>query len=213
MYKIMIASSFILGLPTAAYLQKRKNVPLNIIGLSVALEIPLCLYMAVLMTFLLSKGKNIGLNSTGAALGMLLGAIIFSKITPQYKKEFFISYEIILPLMYGLGKIGCACAGCCAGIPYNGLFRVHTKNGEAFPIQKLEAIVFLLLFAVSIVLYFKKRFNPLVAAIVYSTTKIVLDFLRASHIGHVITSNQIMCAVVMAVFVLIIYKEQFYIKD
>lgn len=97
-------------------------------------------------TFMLSKAANYGLNSTGGALGILAGVLIFSKITPQYKSAFFEAYTLVLPLMYGIGKIGCSFAGCCGGLPYNGIMRVHTQSGGAFPIQKLEALVFLLLF-------------------------------------------------------------------
>ncbi|WP_081816928.1 prolipoprotein diacylglyceryl transferase family protein [Butyrivibrio sp. AE2005] len=207
MYRIMMLSAIFFGFSTASGLQKKKNVPLRIIGLSVVLEMILCMYMSFIGYLVITKGRTIGLNSTGAALGMILGVLIFSKITPQYKKVFFESYVIVLPLMYGLGKIGCAFAGCCAGIPFNGFMRVHTTNGNLFPIQKLEAVVFLLLFAGSLLLYFKDRFNPSHAVIIYCIAKIALDFLRIGHVDHLITTNQIMCAAIMAFFILYTSKS------
>ena len=201
MYRIMLVSALFFGLLIAACLQKRRNVPWKIIGLSVLLEIMLCLYMAVLVTALVSKGKYVGLNGTGAALGILIGILVFSKITPVYKRIFFEAYTVVLPLMYGLGKVGCAFAGCCGGLPYNGPFCVHTDKGSAFPIQKLEAVTFLIIFIVSLIVYFKERFDPYVAAIVYSAAKIMLDFLRVGHVDHLITDNQMMCAAILVGFV------------
>ena len=211
MYKIMIASGLFFGLLTVACLQKRKKVPGNIILLFVVLDLVMCLYISLLTNYVLTLGKYIRLNSSGAALGMLLGAFIFTKISPQYKKTFIESFVIALPLMYGLGKIGCAFAGCCAGLPYNGFMCVHTNNGNLFPIQKLEALVFLLLFAGSLVFYFKDRFNPLIGSIIYCIAKIALDFLRQAHLYHVITATQVMCVVIIVIF-MILNRQQLRIK-
>ena len=124
MYRLMILSSFVLGLLSAAFVLRRQNVKPSIIGLSVILEMALTFYMALIITAILSGTKSCGLNSTGGALGLILGVIIFGLITPQYKKDFWIAYTLSLPLMYGIGKIGCAFAGCCAGIHYDGIFHI-----------------------------------------------------------------------------------------
>ena len=192
MYKTMIASALFFGLLTIAYLQQKRNVPKKIVFLFAVLELIMCLCTSLLTNFVLTKGQYIRLNSSGAALGMLLGAYIFTRITPKYKEVFFESFVVALPLMYGVAKIGCAFAG---------FMRVHTDKGNLFPIQKLESVVFLLLFAFSIVLYFKKRFNPLVASSIYAIAKIALDFLRYAHLYHVITATQVMCVVIVVLFI------------
>ena len=201
MYKTMIASALFFGLLTIAYLQQKRNVPKKIVFLFAVLELIMCLCTSLLTNFVLTKGQYIRLNSSGAALGMLLGAYIFTRITPKYKEVFFESFVVALPLMYGVAKIGCAFAGCCEGLPYDGFMRVHTDKGNLFPIQKLESAVFLLLFAFSIVLYFKKHFNPLVASSIYAIAKIALDFLRYAHLYHVITATQVMCVVIVVLFI------------
>ena len=40
------------------------------------------------------------------------------------------------------------------------------------------------------------NFDPLVAALIYSIIKILLDFFRDTHPARLITTNQIMCAVI-----------------
>ena len=80
-----------------------------------------------------------------------------------------------------------------------------------FPIQKLEALVFLLLFAGSLVFYFKDRFNPLIGSIIYCIAKIALDFLRQAHLYHVITATQVMCVVIIVIFMLL-NRQQLRVK-
>ena len=209
MYRIMILASFILGITTSAYLLKKKNVPLRIIAKSLSLELMLCIYLAIFTTYIISGKVRYGLNGTGGAAGMLLGAIIFSLITPQYKYIFWEAYTLVLPLMYGLGKIGCSFAGCCGGIPYNGICHIMTSEGAVFPVQMLEAAVFLLLFALSILAYKKNHFDPLKAAIVYSASKILLDFLRNTHVNRLVSTNQIMCmTIIVLLFLNLLYVRR-----
>ena len=228
MYRLMIGLSITLGIAVASFALGKKKVPANIIFLSVILELMLTIYLAIVTSYLLSGTKGYGLNGTGGAVGMILGAFIFSKITPKYKDAFLGAYVLALPLMYGLGKIGCSFAGCCGGISYNGPFHISTDHGNAFPIQALEAAVFLGLFVASAIIYVrdcsnsasaakdslnaistgvihaKVRFNPVVAAIIYSIVKVLLDFLRETHNEKMITTNQIMCLSVAIILALVL---------
>lgn len=203
MYRLMIAGSFIAGLSTATFILSKKKVPANIILMSIVLELILCMYLGLMSTFTLSKATGYGLTGTGGAIGILLGVYIFSNITPQYSSSFWEAYTLILPLMYGIGKIGCSFAGCCGGLPYNGIFHVTAKHGSAFPIQKLESIVFLLLFAISVVIYMRGFYDPVTAAMLYSLTKILLDFLRDVHMEYFISFNQILCTAVIVLLLMI----------
>lgn len=200
MYRLMIFLSLFLGIGFAVFRSKRKGVPGNIIGYTVMLSVVLLLSFSIGVTFITSAGEAIGLNGTGAAVGIGLGIFTMAMIAPEYKRELAGSFFMALPLMYGLGKIGCSFAGCCAGLPYHGAFSVTGREGtEVFPIQALEAAVFLLLFLVSIILDIKKRFQPVIAAIAYACTKIMLDFLRDTHVEHIFSQNQIMCLVIVMV--------------
>lgn len=198
MYRLMIILSLVAGLSTAAFLQYRKKVPGQIILLSLMLNLTLIIQGALFVTMVLYSGK-IGLNSTGGAMGMILGVFIFSLITPQYKKAFLESYITVLPLIYGIGKIGCSFAGCCYGTSYHGpLALIDDEGVSRFPIQPMEAIVFILAFIIAMILDSKGHLNPLLAAVAFAGLKIVLDFLRDTHTGLTLTANQIMCLFIIA---------------
>ncbi|WP_026488122.1 prolipoprotein diacylglyceryl transferase family protein [Butyrivibrio sp. XBB1001] len=200
MYRLMIFLSLLLGIGFAVLRSKRKGVPGNIIGYTVMLSVVLLLSLSIGVTFITSAGEAIGLNGTGAAVGIGLGIFTMAMITPQYKRELAGSFFMALPLMYGIGKIGCSFAGCCAGLPYHGAFSVSGREGiEVFPIQALEAAVFLLLFLGSVILDIRGHFKPVIAAIVYACAKILLDFLRDTHVEHIFSQNQIMCLVIVIV--------------
>ena len=98
-----------------------------------------------------------------------------------------IKYTILsLPLVYGLTKIACFIAGCCGGIPYEGIFKVKyvdALNIWQFPIQITESIIFLLIFIVCH--FFKKNnnINYIAMTLVY-IFKFLLDFLRYDHINY-----------------------------
>ena len=127
---------------------------------------------------------------------------MFVKILPNYKKDFEAAITLSLPLMYGIGKIGCASCGCCYGIPYHGFGSINGREGLCFPIQSVEAIVFLLVFAIVVFFYIKNILNMEYALIGYSILKFVLDYFRFDHYGRVITLNQILCIVIVTVVVI-----------
>jgi len=204
MYATMIGLSLVLGLGTYAFSLMKKGVPGNIVFYSLFLELILSIYLALMTTYILSGGIKYGLNGSGGAAGMLIGAAIMYRLIPQYGKQFFSSCILSLPLMYGIGKIGCAFAGCCGGIGYNGPFHIHSDCGNVFPIQTVEVAVFLTIFAVSLWFYQKDIFNPLYAAIVYCIVKILMDFFRETHESQFITVNQIMCFGIALVLGLIV---------
>lgn len=214
MYRLMILSSFVLGLLSAAFVLRRQNVKASIIGLSVILEMALAFYMALIITAILSGTKSCGLNSTGGALGLILGVIIFGLITPQYKKDFWIAYTLSLPLMYGIGKIGCAFAGCCAGIHYDGIFHIVTDKGNLFPVQITEAVIFILIYIISMIIYYKDIYDPFASSVIYAVVKMLLDFLRDTHEDKIISANQIMCLAIVVILIvyIIVRKRQRFLK-
>ena len=199
MYRWMILLSMVLGLLTVSYVMYRRRVPGNNILLSVFLNLLLAIHGALAATYFMSTGTGIGFNSTGGAVGMLFGSLIFSLITPEYKKDYFASYILVLPLIYGIGKIGCSSAGCCGGIHYSGPLAIMGSKGHmVFPIQIVEAVVFLGLFVISFSAELKGKYEPFTAAIIYSLAKILLDFFRDTHNTKVVTANQYLCMFVIA---------------
>ena len=161
------------------------------------------------------KFMEIGFSSYGAVIGTILVLILFAK---QYKKSFKEMLTAILPsipLMYGIGKIGCFLTGCCYGIEYNGIFNVMYKYSSSapsgvrlFPIQLVEAIVFILIF---FYIYQKKKKNsPKIISYVFilcGILKFLLDYLRASHVNIVLSTNQIVSLIFVIIGVFLFVKK------
>lgn len=144
---------------------------------------------------------KVGLSSYGAIIGIILLLFLFSK---QYKKRFKDLIYILLPsipLMYGIGKIGCFLAGCCYGVEYDGLLSVvynysyiAPKEISLFPIQLLEAIIFIVIFIYIFNKVNKQKPNNVIIGqtfIICGIAKFLLDYLRISHIGKILSVNQI----------------------
>ncbi|MDO4376246.1 MAG: prolipoprotein diacylglyceryl transferase [bacterium] len=159
--------------------------------------------------------NKIGLSSYGAAIGIIILLIIFAK---QYKKNFKELINNILPaipLMYGISKIGCFLAGCCYGIKYNGPLSITykyslsaPKNISLFPIQIIETITFILIF-----LYIskKKKENKNIIGIslfLCGLTKFLLDYLRMSHAGKILSINQIVSIPFIITGLILYFKEK-----
>ena len=168
---------------------------------------PFVLGLSIFSTFIIGLFEDkvtIGFSSFGAGVGLLLSAFIFEKIVLLNGK--IVKYSTLsLPLIYGISKLACFFAGCCYGIPYNGLFKVKypfVMDKFLFPVQLLESILFIILF---IILSKLKNKNNIVYYVIISSAvlKYLLDFFRYDHVNKSITSNQIVC--IISIIVLIIY--------
>ncbi|MBE6844579.1 MAG: prolipoprotein diacylglyceryl transferase [Ruminococcus sp.] len=123
--------------------------------------------------------------------GGLVGGGIFIFLAGKIHKikvMFYLKQSIfILPLIHGFGRIGCFMAGCCYGIPYDGIFAVtYPENSFAvsgislFPIQLVEAIMLLLIFAVILFLQLKIKYEYTIESylISYSIIRFILENYR-----------------------------------
>ena len=202
MYKLWI---FIALVAAVIYIYKNlkyNEVSRKIILLSLFLSLVAIEVGGKLFTLITNENvktyKDAGISSYGSVIALLLMMIIFTKIYKRNSKTIFTTYLSTAPLMYSISKIGCFFAGCCLGIPYDGMFCVKYNNWRtkaiAFPIQLVETIVFAIIFVICHILY-KKGHKKYINEIILLTSaffKFLLDFLRESHAeGFVITVNQI----------------------
>ena len=134
--------------------------------------------------------KSMGFYSLGGVLGGYIAYVIMRKITPEYKREYLESFVIAAPIMYGIGKIGCSIGGCCGG---------RLIHGAIFPVQKVEAVCFIIAFVISCMFRIKNKYDAYIAVIVYTLLKIVLDFFRFTHNDSLISMNQILCGVIIVI--------------
>lgn len=155
----------------------------------------------ILYTYIFSK--ELGFSSLGGVIGGLIMLYLYSLLVKKDYKYMLILFMPSIPLMYAIGKIGCFVAGCCYGIPYDGIGHIvyHSSevallNTNLFPIQIVETIIFLIIFIYVISRYYKNKFSIkliMIEIIVCGIAKFLLDFLRYEHTVKLITSNQIMC--------------------
>lgn len=207
-YGIILLISIIISLFYIYRMLKKENIKDKNIYLYILLYGLFAITFGKFYTMITSNEYNIlkaGLSSYGGLIGVILASIIFEFIVPTNKK--IIKYTIIsLPLTYGIGKIACFIAGCCYGIPYNGLFNVIYKDGlniPLFPIQITETIVFIMIFIICNKLRNNK--NIIYITIFISTiAKFLLDFLRYEHINKLITANQIFSIVIIIVLLIMV---------
>lgn len=82
----------------------------------------------------------------GGLLGGLLGLYLCGKILHIAVSDYARLLIPVIPLAHAFGRIGCALAGCCYGVPYDGPGAVvyaeslAAPNGmPLFPVQALEA--------------------------------------------------------------------------
>ena len=148
-----------------------------------------------------------GFSSLGGMFGGLLSLLLYSVLLKKDFKYIMILFMPSIPLMYAVGKIGCFVAGCCHGIPYSGLFHIvyeHSKvavlNTPLFPVQIVEAIVFLIIFIYVISRYLRNLISIkliMKEIIVCGLAKLLLDFFRYDHVSSFITVNQVVCLVLV----------------
>ena len=175
------------------------------------------IYLSLLLVFpfiLICSFLFNSFSSTGAGVGLLLAVIIFCIIYGKNKKELLIGYTLSLPLTYSIAKLGCFFAPCCYGKPTNSnIFFVSYESLEytkLIPIQLIESITFMIIFIVLLLVYRKYKSINLVniSIITCAIFKFILDYLRHSHIGKIITLNQIACiAAIIIVLINIIYTK------
>lgn len=126
----------------------------------------------------------------GGLLGGVVGLLLYGR---QFQVDIIHYADIfaaVLPLGHAFGRIGCFFAGCCYGIPYDGVGSIcyqHSNNiftpigVELFPVQIVEAACLSVLFIVLIWVLFHHQKPGRVTKLYlgsYATLRLFLEFLR-----------------------------------
>ena len=200
-YIIIILIAIFLGLLYVIYSLKKEKIKINT-TLYIILNMLLILFLGKTFTMITTKSWNFlfaGLSSYGGLMGMVLSSLIFEKTL--FLKGYLLKYQVIsLPLIYGISKIACFLSGCCYGIPANiiSVTYIDTLNIPLFPIQLLEAIIFIIIFVICNKL--KNEENIIAITILISAFfKFSLDFLRYNHLEKLITINQIISIILVII--------------
>lgn len=209
-YGICMVLAIVLVISLLAYRGKKEAIiaedvlVIATVSISVALICAKLLYIGVTYRLgdLLEYIENVdfsfleggGFVYLGGMLGGIAGAFIGARIVKIELAKLEKLVVPLLPLGHAIGRIGCALAGCCYGVPYEGIGAIHYKNSifglkeseGCFPVQFLEAFVNCL---VAIVLYLLasdkvqpgklKKYDLLFLYIFcYSIERFFMEFLR-----------------------------------
>ena len=161
---------------------------------------------------------SLGLSSYGAVVGALLFLILFILQFKKSLEEMLYIFMPSIPLMYGIGKIGCFLAGCCFGIEYNGFGSIvynYSKSApehtHLFPVQIIETIFFFVIFAYMIIKHKKNEFDLKTAGISFIScgfSKFILEFFRASHIDKILSLTQTISILFILIGIGIVIRDK-----
>ena len=124
----------------------------------------------------------------GGLIGGILGIYIYAKQFKISFKSILLTLLPVVPLIHAIGRIGCLCAGCCYGMEYDGFGSIVFHNSllapnnvPLFPMQIVESICNLIIFAIIFVTY--KKFigtykSIALYLILYGIVRFVLEFFR-----------------------------------
>lgn len=161
-----------------------------------------------------------GLVFYGGLIGFVAGAYIYCRI---YKLKFMPFMDVItplIPLVHGVGRIGCFFAGCCYGKEYHGFGSVKFPYNEIIPelddvprvpVQLIEAAANFVMFGVlmALVKNVKLKSGQLLGIYIvyYSIVRVIMETMRGDIIrGNIggISTSQIISIILFPIGVLLV---------
>ena len=214
-YSIMILTSLVIGMIILFILDTKRGLDNTISSLHILVSLVATVIGGLLLTLIISLGKSIGFSSLGGLAGMYAGGILIAMISrqPYHMKLLAQNTTLTLPIMYSISKIGCFLAGCCRGIGHIGLCSVvyidKAGSMSVIPIQLIESIIFLAIFAVGIWLWMhKNKYTIHLVFITSAMSKFVLDFLRESHAGVILSMTQVLCLLLIIIDIMLLVRHK-----
>ena len=168
-----------------------------------------------------------GLTFFGGLFGAFIGFLIYCR---QYKIEtepMGVAMVPYIPFVHAFGRVGCFLAGCCYGIPYSGVFAVQFPDSDLdpalsevtrFPVQLLEALVNLVIFALLLLLRKNHRMRAkglLVTYLAsYCVARFFLEMLRgdADRGKYSLLSTSQIISLAILILLLVQYLRSVYAK-
>ncbi len=174
MYPLCIATGFLIGTFIAIKLGKKIAISERLVFLLMCwVEVGVLIGGKIM--FLLVNFRNLEkvfkafgflgiFTKTGFVFyGGLIGGIVAVFFVSEIKKKSFednLSLVIVVaPLIHSFGRLGCFCSGCCYGKEWHGMISVFMHGAERFPVQLMESVANLILFAILIVVFLRSQNN------------------------------------------------------
>ncbi len=161
----------------------------------------------------------------GGLLGGILGVFIYSKQFKVSFKSLLLTILPVVPLVHGIGRIGCLCAGCCYGMEYSGFGAIVFNNSlfapngiPLFPMQIVEAICNFIIFIILLITY-KKFLGTYKTVglylILYSIVRFVLEFFRGDLIRGIyfsLSTSQWISIVLFVIGITMFFYDKLILK-
>lgn len=169
----------------------------------------------------LTEYMSMGFVFFGGVFGGIIGVVIYTKQYGINRWNLLSRLIVVVPLIHSFGRMGCLCAGCCYGKPYNGIGKVIFTNTPyapigipLFPTQIVEAISNLFLFALLLYMYRKEKSSRKIIGtyfVWYGIARCCIEFVRGDVArgiyGGISTSQYIGIVVVVCGIILIRRKN------
>lgn len=123
----------------------------------------------------------------GGLVGGICVVILAGRLHRIQTRGYITNFIFLVPLIQGFGRVGCFLAGCCYGIPYDGIGAVvFPENSYAlpgvklFPVQLVETVILLIISAVLAFWRYRKNSVHVLELyfILYGIARFVLEFFR-----------------------------------
>lgn len=157
----------------------------------------------------------------GGLIGGVVGAWAYCW---QFRLRLFDYANLLvtaIPIIHGIGRIGCFCAGCCYGMPmdppFGMLFNaspVAPHDVYLFPVQLLEVGTNLIIFII-LMIYTNKKSCPRHGGLAlylcwYAVTRFLIEFLRYDDVERgfigILSTSQFISIFVLAAGILLFVK-------
>ena len=185
-YGIIVLSGPVIGIVSASVLSRLCGISRRTIAYTAFLNIFCMLLSSVFAVIIFSGGKLYGLSGLGGAFGLMLGTLISMFIHNDHPREMLSSWVVSAPLMYAVSKLACLYAGCCGG----------TFMG--IPVQLVMSVSFFVVYILSVIVFFVCRDKARATVLAMTSAfvvRIALDFWHDSHVGKIVTREQILVLV------------------
>lgn len=148
----------------------------------------------------------------------IIGKKIFKYDVYRYLCPIIDSAFLSLIICHSMGRMGCFFLGCCHGIESEFGLYFPVLGKTVLPTQLYEAIFLLVLYIVSMILFFKKKTNiSYIYLISYGVFRFIIEFIRGDDRGEFLSflsPSQFTSIILIIVgIILIIYRNKILIKN
>lgn len=156
--------------------------------------------------------------------GLILGlafAFVAGKLHKLPVVAFMRDFIFLIPFIHSFGRIGCIFAGCCYGIPYDGIGAVVFPETSLaipgiplFPVQLVEALCLMIISLTILILQLKLRWKYTIETylITYGIVRFILEYYRyddeRGSIYMFSTSQWLSLLLILVAVVMLIYPKR-----